>query len=164
MTLEESRGQVLWLLWLLSSSIPQLCIIFLIRAASSGLARSRWMKTGQPSRRKFCVAAASSDKYRDIVASSVPKDEPGNCLRMSSTVNLIGITQDLYQGHSLHCTTAAASSSISLIVYSINNLLVAHRGFEPLISALRGRCPGPLDECAILAPQEGFTVLTDYIL
>ena len=25
---------------------------------------------------------------------------------------------------------------------------VAHRGFEPLISALRGRCPGPLDECA----------------
>src|SRR5687768_17642741 len=27
-------------------------------------------------------------------------------------------------------------------------LLVAHRGFEPLISALRGRCPRPLDECA----------------
>ncbi len=26
--------------------------------------------------------------------------------------------------------------------------LVAHRGFEPLISALRGRCPRPLDECA----------------
>ena len=26
--------------------------------------------------------------------------------------------------------------------------MVAHRGFEPLISALRGRCPGPLDECA----------------
>src|SRR5215207_8363069 len=38
-------------------------------------------------------------------------------------------------------------------------LLVAHRGFEPLISALRGRCPRPLDECAltfedsILAPE-----------
>ncbi len=28
-------------------------------------------------------------------------------------------------------------------------VLVAHRGFEPLISALRGRCPGPLDECAV---------------
>lgn len=28
-------------------------------------------------------------------------------------------------------------------------LLVAHRGFEPLISALRGRCPRPLDEWAI---------------
>ncbi len=27
--------------------------------------------------------------------------------------------------------------------------MVAHRGFEPLISALRGRCPGPLDECAV---------------
>lgn len=26
--------------------------------------------------------------------------------------------------------------------------MVAHRGFEPLIFALRGRCPGPLDECA----------------
>ncbi len=25
--------------------------------------------------------------------------------------------------------------------------LVGHRGFEPLISALRGRCPWPLDEC-----------------
>ena len=24
--------------------------------------------------------------------------------------------------------------------------LVGRRGFEPLISALRGRCPGPLDE------------------
>ncbi len=27
--------------------------------------------------------------------------------------------------------------------------VVAHRGFEPLISALRGRCPRPLDECAV---------------
>ena len=25
-------------------------------------------------------------------------------------------------------------------------ILVGRRGFEPLISALRGRCPGPLDE------------------
>src|SRR2546425_7061245 len=25
---------------------------------------------------------------------------------------------------------------------------VAHTGFEPVISALRGRCPRPLDECA----------------
>ena len=32
--------------------------------------------------------------------------------------------------------------------------LVAHRGFEPLISALRGRCPGPLDECA--TPTAGY--------
>ncbi len=28
--------------------------------------------------------------------------------------------------------------------------LVAHTGFEPVVSALRGRCPGPLDECAAL--------------
>ncbi len=28
--------------------------------------------------------------------------------------------------------------------------LVAHAGFEPAISALRGRRPGPLDECATL--------------
>ena len=27
-------------------------------------------------------------------------------------------------------------------------LLVAHTGFEPVISSLRGRCPRPLDECA----------------
>ncbi len=26
--------------------------------------------------------------------------------------------------------------------------VVAHAGFEPAISALRGRCPSPLDECA----------------
>jgi hypothetical protein len=26
---------------------------------------------------------------------------------------------------------------------------VAHTGFEPVISALRGRCPRPLDECAM---------------
>ncbi len=26
--------------------------------------------------------------------------------------------------------------------------LVAHTGFEPVISSLRGRCPRPLDECA----------------
>ena len=120
----------------------------LILSASLGLALSRCMKTGQPSSRKFCVAAASSAKYLDMVASSEAKDEPGICRLMSSTLNLIGMTQDLYHGHSLHCTTAAASSSMSLI-YHHETLLVAHRGFEPLISALRGRCPRPLDECAI---------------
>src|SRR5438552_2048185 len=36
--------------------------------------------------------------------------------------------------------------------------LVPHIGFEPMISALRGRCPGPLDECgpesqAVRAPR-----------
>jgi len=97
------------------SSVPQLCIIFLMRSASLGLALSRSMKMGQLSRRKFCVAEASSAKYRDMVVSSEAKAEPGNCLLMSSIVILIGITQDLYQGHSLHCTTAAASSSMSPI-------------------------------------------------
>ena len=29
--------------------------------------------------------------------------------------------------------------------------LVAHTGFEPVISSLRGRCPRPLDECATRA-------------
>ena len=28
--------------------------------------------------------------------------------------------------------------------------VVAHTGVEPVISALRGRRPGPLDECAML--------------
>ena len=31
-----------------------------------------------------------------------------------------------------------------------NECSVAHTGFEPVISALRGRCPRPLDECALL--------------
>src|SRR2546428_4126342 len=30
--------------------------------------------------------------------------------------------------------------------------LVPHTGFEPVISALRGRCPGPLDECGEVEP------------
>ena len=35
--------------------------------------------------------------------------------------------------------------------------VVAHTGFEPVISALRGRCPGPLDECAaFMAGELGF--------
>ena len=34
--------------------------------------------------------------------------------------------------------------------------MVAHTGFEPVISALRGRRPGPLDECASLAAGLGF--------
>ena len=33
-------------------------------------------------------------------------------------------------------------------------MLVAHAGFEPAISALRGRCPGPLDECAVWLGME----------
>ncbi len=34
--------------------------------------------------------------------------------------------------------------------------LVAHTGFEPVISSLRGRCPRPLDECAKVAGDPGF--------
>ena len=38
--------------------------------------------------------------------------------------------------------------------------LVPHTGFEPMVSALRGRCPGPLDECgaggrAVEPPRPG---------
>jgi site-specific recombinase XerD len=33
-------------------------------------------------------------------------------------------------------------------------VLVAHTGFEPVISSLRGRCPQPLDECATGQNQE----------
>jgi len=35
-------------------------------------------------------------------------------------------------------------------------LLVAHTGFEPVISSLRGRCPKPLDECASYALGNDF--------
>ena len=33
---------------------------------------------------------------------------------------------------------------------TVKMALVAHTGFEPVISSLRGRCPKPLDECASL--------------
>ena len=36
-------------------------------------------------------------------------------------------------------------------------VVVAHAGFEPAISSLRGRCPKPLDECATLKSSQKFT-------
>ena len=33
--------------------------------------------------------------------------------------------------------------------------MVARTGFEPVISALRGRCPWPLDECATIGRMAG---------
>ncbi len=45
--------------------------------------------------------------------------------------------------------------------------LVAHAGFEPAISALRGRCPRPLDECApvhhLNGPGLSFTALVRWL-
>ena len=38
---------------------------------------------------------------------------------------------------------------LSLLEMSQTCQMVAHTGFEPVISALRGRCPRPLDECAL---------------
>lgn len=35
-----------------------------------------------------------------------------------------------------------------------NNILVSHTGFEPVISALRGQCPRPLDEWDMLLAEE----------
>src|SRR5687767_2894895 len=35
----------------------------------------------------------------------------------------------------------------TLDITGIGGGVVPHTGFEPVISALRGRCPGPLDEC-----------------
>ena len=32
--------------------------------------------------------------------------------------------------------------------------VVPHTGFEPVISALRGRCPGPLDECGAVGRED----------
>ena len=40
-----------------------------------------------------------------------------------------------------------SSTKVNVKVIDLSSL-VAHTGFEPVISALRGRCPSPLDECA----------------
>src|SRR5579883_1889673 len=44
--------------------------------------------------------------------------------------------------------------------------VVAHTGFEPVISALRGRCPWPLDECAsfVIGSISSYENLTGYII
>jgi hypothetical protein len=54
-----------------------------------------------------------------------------------------------------------AFHSTLAIIKAVKWTLVAHTGFEPAISSLRGRCPGPLDECAtntfsLMAGEEGF--------
>ena len=42
------------------------------------------------------------------------------------------------------CPPTAKDCTTAVMVW-----VVAHAGFEPAIFALRGRCPGPLDECAV---------------
>ena len=43
---------------------------------------------------------------------------------------------------------AKTTSATRIILVALVVCLVAHTGFEPVISALRGRRPRPLDECA----------------
>ena len=43
-----------------------------------------------------------------------------------------------------------SQTSIQAVWDIVASVLVAHTGVEPVISALRGRRPGPLDECAML--------------
>ena len=43
----------------------------------------------------------------------------------------------------------ALSTSAFGVFRPLDGLLVARTGFEPVISALRGRCPWPLDERAV---------------
>ena len=45
----------------------------------------------------------------------------------------------------MHTTTSGVLLEITALDIVVG--LVPHTGFEPVISALRGRCPGPLDEC-----------------
>ncbi len=53
-------------------------------------------------------------------------------------------------------TTSGVSHDLGLPDIVVR--VVPHTGFEPVISALRGRCPGPLDECGVVhvgrAPQD----------
>ena len=42
---------------------------------------------------------------------------------------------------------AGTPRSRAIRAFAMEDRLVPHTGFEPVISALRGRCPGPLDEC-----------------
>ncbi len=42
------------------------------------------------------------------------------------------------------------SQAACILAWDIQvKFVVAHTGFEPVIFALRGRCPRPLDECAL---------------
>ena len=59
------------------------------------------------------------------------------------------ISERMSPANSLAGTLEKDSTSFKEVLHSRN--LVAHTGFEPVISSLRGRCPRPLDECATLA-------------
>ncbi len=47
-----------------------------------------------------------------------------------------------------HQTVRDLKRPLELLEVSYCLVLVAHTGFEPVVSALRGRRPRPLDECA----------------
>lgn len=91
-----------------------------IRSASLGLDLRRFINTGQPSRSEFSAAVTRLDNNCCTPngggsALAKPGREDSSCLFKSSSVNLIGRTQCLYQGQVLHWTTACASSRTSLI-------------------------------------------------
>ena len=52
------------------------------------------------------------------------------------------------QARSSHNSCRVRFGLASVAALSATKGVVAHTGFEPVISALRGRCPWPLDECA----------------
>ncbi len=79
------------------------------RCPSCGLVLKRWMKIGHPSSSEFCAAVAMLEsRFCMPLSSCCGVPAPGTpCSiwrRMSSAVNFIGMTQALYQGHSLHWT------------------------------------------------------------
>ena len=65
---------------------------------------------------------------------------PATCGRLQvskSSASHIGIDVDCLRAH----------APDRGVVGGCRRVLVPHTGFEPVISALRGRCPRPLDEC-----------------
>ena len=52
------------------------------------------------------------------------------------------------RGGSARGVRRIAPISCGMTAIKPDGRLVAHTGFEPVVSALRGQCPRPLDECA----------------
>src|SRR5260370_41651249 len=68
-----------------------------------------------------------------------------NFMRVSSFMSLI------VENHVVIHISIIAKWRESYQMLGRRVILVAHTGVEPVISALRGRRPGPLDECALFS-------------
>ena len=78
---------------------------------------------------------------------SGPHANPTHATKMAGTKSIFGM-QSSWTGLGSLVEPHSSAALPYMFALASEEWVVAHTGFEPVISALRGRCPWPLDECA----------------